>query len=167
MSAPQDAPAAASPEEASGFSRTARRIGCLAFPFVFFALLAAIVTTPFWISDYRLARMVDRVQGYPLPPGAEFGSFDPQVEVSGGDSGDCWYTIRFELSTDRPVQEVLTYYRQARIEDPDGDLDDLSIAAWTLFDEPGGEAAESSDTNVLIIDLDGTYSATLAELRCW
>ncbi|MEU8143562.1 hypothetical protein [Nonomuraea sp. NPDC048901] len=122
--------------------------------------------TPVWLNDYRLARMVDRIQEYPPPPGADFGYIDPQVEVT-GDSGDCWYTIRFEVSTDRPVQEVLNHYRQAKIEDPDGDLDDFEIMAWTPFDEPGVQPDETSATNQVIVHLDGMYDGGLRDMRCW
>ncbi|MEQ4725078.1 hypothetical protein [Nonomuraea sp. B19D2] len=136
-------------------------------PLVPFALLGLIVMAPAWISDHRLAGMADRIQQYPLPPGTDFGLFDPQVEVS-GDSGDCWYTIRFELSTNRPVQEVLNYYRKAKIEDPDGDLGDYEIVAWTPFDEPGTPTEETSATDSLIIDLDGTMDDhSWLDMRCW
>ncbi|MFI7147670.1 hypothetical protein ACIBO2_22360 [Nonomuraea sp. NPDC050022] len=117
---------------------------------------------PVWLNDYLLARMVDRIQEYPPPPGADFGYIDPQVKVT-GDSGDCFYTIRFEVFTDRPVEEVLKYYRQAKIEDPDGDLDDFEITAWTPFDEPG----ETSAANQVIIHLDGMYDRTWTDMRCW
>ncbi|MFG1711301.1 hypothetical protein ACFLIM_49960 [Nonomuraea sp. M3C6] len=144
----------------------ARRIGCLALPLVPLLLLAAIVMAPVWINDHRLARMVDRIQEFPLPPGTDFGYFDPQVEVS-GDSGDCWYTIRFELSTVRPIQEVLNHYRQAKIEDPDGDLGDYGVVGWTPFDEPGTPVDGPSATNPVIIDLDGMYDGTWTDMRCW
>ncbi|WP_431933754.1 hypothetical protein [Nonomuraea jabiensis] len=101
-----------------------------------------------------------------MRPGTDFGSFDPHVEVS-GDSGDCWYTIRFELSTDRPVQEVLKHYRQAKIEDPDGDLGDYEVVAWTLFDEPGPPVDDTSATKAVIIDLGGMYDDTWTDMRCW
>ncbi|MER7504922.1 hypothetical protein AB0L05_36810 [Nonomuraea pusilla] len=144
----------------------ARRSGCLALLLVPFLLLAAIVMAPVWINDHRLARMVDRIQEYPLPSGTDFGSFDPQVEVS-GDSGDCWYTIRFELSTERPVQEVLNHYRQAKIEDPDGDLGDYEVVAFTVFDEPGTHVDGTSAANSVIIDLDGMYSGSWMDMRCY
>ncbi|MEO3801483.1 hypothetical protein [Nonomuraea sp. B1E8] len=70
-------------------------------------LLAAIVKAPVWINDHRLARMVGRIQAYPLPSGTDFGYFDPQVEVS-GDSGDCWYTIRFEPGVGSVGRHVIT-----------------------------------------------------------
>ncbi|MFG1688007.1 hypothetical protein ACGFNP_48215 [Nonomuraea sp. NPDC049269] len=165
MSTLQDTPEPALPEK-SGPSRLARRFGCLALLLVPFVLLGVIVMAPVWISDFRLARMVDRIKEYPLPPGTDFGYFDPQVEVS-GDSGDCWYTIRFDLFTDRPVQEVLNYYRQTKIEDPDGDLGDYEILAWTPFDEPGVQADETSATDSLIIDLDGMYDGAMSDMRCW
>ncbi|MFI6744015.1 hypothetical protein ACIBI9_65085 [Nonomuraea sp. NPDC050451] len=38
-----------------------------------FLLLAATVMAPVWINDHRLARMVDRIHEYPLPPGTDFG----------------------------------------------------------------------------------------------
>ncbi|NBE96184.1 hypothetical protein FE391_20380 [Nonomuraea sp. KC401] len=77
-----------------------------------------------------------------------------------GDSGDCWYTIRFQLFTERPVQEVLSHYRQAKIEDPDGDLGDHEVAAWTPFDEPGTPVDGRSAATSVIIDLDGMYDGT-------
>ncbi|WP_049556292.1 hypothetical protein [Nonomuraea sp. SBT364] len=93
--------------------------------------------SPTWIDDYRLARMAERIREYPLPDGAQFGLFEPQAETYGGDSGDCWYTIRFPLSTDRPVHEVLGHYRQAEIEDPDGELGDFSVTAWVTTGQTG------------------------------
>ncbi|WP_101790132.1 hypothetical protein [Nonomuraea indica] len=162
MTIPQG-PLAAAPPRESGRSRTARRIGCLALLSAPPLLLAAMVIAPVWINDHRLARMVDRIQESSLPPGTGFGSFAPQVEVS-GDSGDCWYTIRFELSTDRPVPEVLNHYRQARIEDPDGDLGDYEVAGWTPSDEPG-TPGDGTSTGV-IVDLHGTYD-TSTDMRCW
>ncbi len=149
----------------------ARRIGCLALLLVPFLLLAVIVMSPVWINDYRLARMVGRIQEYPLPPGADFAYVDPHVEVI-GDSGDCWYTIRFELYTDRPVQEVLNHYRQSKIEDPDGDLGDYELTAWTLLDEPGTPADGTSGdgtsaTDSVIIHLDGIYDDGFTDMRCW
>ncbi|TYB71039.1 hypothetical protein FXF51_00945 [Nonomuraea sp. PA05] len=158
MSAPQHEPAR---------SPRARRIGCLAWAMVPFVLLGAIVMAPAWYNDHRLALMVERIQDYPLPAGAEFGSFAPQAETSGGDSGDCWYTIRVPISTDRPVHEVLSHYRQARIEDPDGEAGDFSVRAWTLVGEPGDRTDESTATGPVIIDVDGTYSGGILDGRCW
>ena len=144
----------------------ARRSGCLALLLVPLLLLAARVMVPVWINDQRLARMVDRIREYPLPPGTGFAHLDPQVEVS-GDSGDCLYTIRFELFTERRVQEVLDHYRQARIEDPDGDLGDYEVAAFTLFDEPGAPVDDTSGTSSVIIHLDGMYDDDgWADRRC-
>ncbi|NRQ40599.1 hypothetical protein HII36_53650 [Nonomuraea sp. NN258] len=131
-----------------------------------FLLLTAAVITPMWVDDHRLDRMIDRIQDHPLPPETDFGYFDPQVEVS-GDSGDCWYTIRFELFTERPVHDVLTHYRQANIEDPDGDLGDYEIAAWTPFDASGTRADDPSIPHSVIIDLDGMYDDFWTDLRCW
>ncbi|MEV4569698.1 hypothetical protein AB0K12_38555 [Nonomuraea sp. NPDC049419] len=165
MSIPRDPPAPAPPQK-SRHSRLARRSGCLALLSVPLLLLAAIVMAPVWINDHRLARMVGRIQAYPLPSGTDFGYFDPQVEVS-GDSGDCWYTIRFELSTERPVQEVLNHYRQAKIEDPDGDVCDYEVVAFILFDEPGTPVDGASVTNSVIIDLDGMYDDTWTDMRCY
>ncbi|NUW44425.1 hypothetical protein [Nonomuraea rhodomycinica] len=130
-----------------------------------FALLGMVVMAPVWISDHKLARMVDRIQEHPLPATAEWGYFDPQVEVS-GDSGDCWYTIRFELSTGATVQEVLSHYRQARIEDPDGDLGDYEVTAWTIFDESGTPESGPTSRRSLIIDLDGAYDGGF-DMRCY
>ncbi|TDE59055.1 hypothetical protein E1295_03905 [Nonomuraea mesophila] len=165
MSIPRDPPAPAAPQK-SRISRLARRSGCLAPLLVPFLLLAVIVMAPVWINDHRLARMVDRIQANPLPSGTVFGYFDPQVEVS-GDSGDCWYTIRFQLSTERPVQEVLNHYRQAKIEDPDGELGDYEVEAWISFDEPGTPVDGSSATHSVIIDLDGMYDGTGMDMRCY
>ncbi|MBB6551372.1 hypothetical protein [Nonomuraea rubra] len=165
MSAPQHAPASAS-AAVSGRSPRARRLGCLALALVPFVLIGMIVEAPSWIDDYRLARMVERIQAYPLPDGAEFGSFDPQAETTGGDSGDCWYTIRFPVSTDRPVHEVLSHYRKAKIEDPDGDLGDFTVTAWAMVDEPGGQGDEATATGPVIIDVDGVYSGSLLDGRC-
>nr|WP_152992304.1 hypothetical protein [Nonomuraea pusilla] len=165
MSIPPD-PSAAAPPQKSRHSRMARASGCLALLLVPLLLLAAIVMAPVWINDHRLARMVDRIQEYPLPAGTDFGSFDPQVKVS-GDSGDCLYTIRFGLFTERPVQEVLNHYRQAKIEDPDGDLGDYGVVAFTVFDEPGTPVAGTSATNSVIIDLDGVYDGTGMDMRCY
>ncbi|MFG1947247.1 hypothetical protein [Nonomuraea sp. NPDC048826] len=159
MSTPQDPP---SPPQASGRSRAARRLGCLALallPLLPFLLLAAIVKAPVWLADHRLARMADHIRENP-PPGADVGYVDAHVEVT-GDSGDCWYTIRFELSTDRPVQEMLDHYRRARIEDPDGQAGDYELTVWTPMDEPGASTVSS-----MIIHLDGEYSGSLLELRC-
>ncbi|WP_219462352.1 hypothetical protein [Nonomuraea rhizosphaerae] len=166
MPTPEAPPAPAPPEKPSG-SRAARRIGCLALLSAPFLLLAALVMAPVWITDHRLARMADRVLAYPPPPGTDVEHAAPQVEVSGGDSGDCWYSIRFELSTDRPVQEVLSHYRRARFEDPDGDLGDHEFAAWTLFDEGGTPAEDTSTSEPVIIDLYGTYTGSWADMRCW
>ncbi|MEV4840366.1 hypothetical protein AB0K05_38075 [Nonomuraea sp. NPDC049486] len=165
MSIPPDLPTPAPPPE-SRRSRTARRIGCLAVALVPLLLLAAIVKAPAWIDDHRLARMVDRIQEYPPPAGADLGYFDRHVEVS-GDSGDCWYTIRFELSTDRPIQEVLNHYRQAKIEDPDGDLGDYELVAYTPFDESGTPVDGTSATNSMILHLDGMYDGTWLDMRCY
>ncbi|MEU8250709.1 hypothetical protein [Nonomuraea sp. NPDC048916] len=62
---------------------------------------------------------------------------------------------------------MLNHYRQAKIEDPDGDLGDFSIVAWTLFDEPGVQADETTATGSLIIHLDGMYDDTWTDMRCW
>ncbi|MEU6799278.1 hypothetical protein ABZ907_46975 [Nonomuraea wenchangensis] len=144
----------------------ARRSGCLALLLLPLLLLAATVMAPVWINDYQLARMVDRIQEHPLPSGTDFRYVDPQVEVS-GDSGDCWYTIRFELSTERPVQEVLNHYREAKIEDPDGELGDYGVAAFTLFDEPGTPAGGTSATHSVIVHLGGTYDDAGIDMRCY
>ncbi|MEV4075470.1 hypothetical protein ACGFJC_35975 [Nonomuraea fuscirosea] len=109
--------------------------------------------------------MADRVVEHPRLPGTAPGQFDPQVRVRGGDSGDCWYTIRFTLDVDVPVEQVLSHYRQAKIEDPDGRRGDYEVSAWALVDEPGGETTEDSAPGTLIIDLDGTLNGGL-DLRC-
>ncbi len=154
-------PASTSP----GRSRITRRLGCLAWLLMPFVLLWALAKTPEWINDFELARMADRVKAYPRPPGTTFGDFGPQTKVRGGDSGDCRYTIRFGLDVDLPVEQVLNHYRQAKIEDPDGQLGDYEVWAWAVVDEPGGEAAEDSAPSSLIIDLDGTLNGGL-DLRC-
>ncbi|GAA2212598.1 hypothetical protein GCM10009850_080600 [Nonomuraea monospora] len=157
MSAPRPEPAR---------SPRARRLGCFAWALAPFVLLGAIVMAPGWVNDYRLARMVDRIQEYPLPAGAEFGSFAPQAETSGGDSGDCWYTIRVPISTDLPVHEVLSYYQQAKIEDPDGEVGDISVSAWTLVGKPGDRTDETTATGPVIMDVSGTYSGGILDDRC-
>ncbi|WP_043632323.1 hypothetical protein [Nonomuraea candida] len=96
-----------------------------------------------------------------------FGAFEPQAETRGGDSGDCWYTIRFPISTDLPVHEVLRHYRQARIEDPDGELGDFTVHAWIMADESGRRANEDPATGPVIIDVDGVYSGDPPDSRCW
>ncbi|MGW3347151.1 hypothetical protein ACWDA3_27945 [Nonomuraea rubra] len=137
----------------------------MAWLLVPFVLLWALVRMPAWINDFRLARMVERVEEYPRLPGTSPGSFDTQVQI-GGDSGDCWYTIRFDLNVHLSVEQVLNYYRQAKIEDPDGDLGDYSVSAWAVVDEPGDEAEAASSPGSLIIDLDGTFNGGLMDLRC-
>lgn len=161
MSTPAEAPASTS----SGRSRLARRAGCLAWLLLPFVLLWALVKLPGWINDFELARMADRVVEHPRLPGTTSGQFDPQVKMRGGDSGDCWYTIRFTLDVDVPVEQVLSHYRQAKIEDPDGQRDDYEVSAWALVDEPGGETTEDSAPGTLIIDLDGTLNGGL-DPRC-
>ncbi|GAA2298676.1 hypothetical protein GCM10010149_54340 [Nonomuraea roseoviolacea subsp. roseoviolacea] len=164
MSSPQAGPEAPPPRR-PGRSR----IGCLALslvPLVPFVLLGLVAMAPVWISDHRLGLMVDRLRKHPLPAGAEWEPSDPQVSVSGGDSGDCWYDIRFELSTGRSVQEVLDHYRRAKIEDPDGELGDYEVMAWTIFDEPGAPESGTPTATPLIIDLGGTYSGGF-DMRCW
>lgn len=154
------------PAPPPGHSRTARRLGCLALLLLPFLLLAAVVKAPTWIDDYRLARMMDRIEKHPRPPGTDFEYFDRHVDVR-GDSGDCWYTMRFEISTDRPIREVLNYYRQAKIEDPDGHLGDYDVYAYTFFDEPGTSEGGISDTEPVIIHLAGEFSGSLLNMRCY
>ncbi|MFC5821323.1 hypothetical protein [Nonomuraea harbinensis] len=64
-------------------------------------------------------------------------------------------------------EEVLNHYRQAKIEDPDGDLGDYELVAYTPFDVSGTPVDGTSATNSMILHLDGMYDGTWLDMRCY
>jgi hypothetical protein len=132
-------------------------------------LVYATFKAPAWIHNFQLSQLVDRVVQYPLPPGGSAPSFyGPQSRVS-GDSGDCIFHMRFDVVTDRPVEEVLKHYETATIAKDDEIYADFSINAWVLqgYTQPARQEA-GYEYQTVIIDLDAEHlGSSLWDPRCW
>ncbi|WP_344212449.1 hypothetical protein [Nonomuraea bangladeshensis] len=132
-------------------------------------LLYALFKTPVWIHDHQLSQLVDRLVEYQPPPGGSRPAFyGPQSRVS-GDSGDCTFHTRFDLVTDRPVDEVVKHYEAAKIADGDERYSELSIGAWVQhgYQQPTRQEA-GYEYQTVIVDVDiEYYGRPLWDPRCW
>jgi hypothetical protein len=132
-------------------------------------LIYAIFKAPAWVHDFHLSQLEDRVVQYPLPPGGSAPSFyGPQSKVS-GDSGDCTFHVRFDVVTDRPVEEVLKHYETAAIAKADEVDANFSIDAWVQqgYTQPTRREA-GYEYQTVIVNLDAQYlGSSLWDPRCW
>lgn len=112
-----------------------------------FALLYALLMAPVWIHDHQLTGLADRILRHPTPPGGTgVSSYEPQQMVS-GDSGDCWVSVRFDLVTDRPAEEVLKHYEAAEFAKGDERYTDFSVNAWVHY---GSDQAEYGYQRIIV-----------------
>ena len=81
-----------------------------------------------------------------------------------GDSGDCTVSVRFDLVTDRPGEEVLRHYRTADFTDGDERYSDFEVNAWVPY---GSDQAEHGYQTV-IVEFDAAYQGDSSwDFRCW
>ena len=81
-----------------------------------------------------------------------------------GDSGDCWVSVRFDLVTDRPAEEVLKHYEAAEFAKGDERYTDFSVNAWVHY---GSDQAEYG-YQTIIIKVDATYQGDSGwDFRCF
>ncbi|MEU1731733.1 hypothetical protein [Streptosporangium sp. NPDC020145] len=130
-------------------------------------LLYVVVMTPAWMHDHQLAGLVDRALGYPLPKGSDLGDYEPQSEVR-PDADLCNYHVRFEIETEASAEEVLTYYRTAKIT-PVGE-GDLAVNVWEPFGPPASpmdDPKENGGRRRIIVELqDNHHDGGFWDLRC-
>lgn len=154
------------PARVTAPTRWLRRAAFVVAPLLF---LYAIVAAPAWVHDFQLSRLVDRVVQYPPPTGGSAPSFwDAQSRVS-GDSGDCTFHVRFDVVTDRPVEEVLTHYETAADTLGGEDLAEVSFGAWVPlgFGQPTRRSAVGQYQTVIVdVSAEGRGSA-LWDMRCY
>ncbi|MGN9783446.1 hypothetical protein ACTMTF_18580 [Nonomuraea sp. ZG12] len=127
-------------------------------------LIYVFIMAPAWIHDHQLAGLTDRILRHPTPPGGSgISLYGPQQVVS-GDSGDCMVSVRFDLVTDRPGEEVLRHYRTANFTDGDQRYTDFEVNAWVPY---GSDQAEYGYQTV-IVEFDAAYQGDGSwDFRCW
>ncbi|MER5627036.1 hypothetical protein ABT061_39000 [Streptosporangium sp. NPDC002544] len=115
--------------------RKRRWIRCAVIVFVPFLLLYVLAMAPAWIHNHQLDGLADRFLSHPLPPETDF--YDDEIQGSiairpGSNSNHCDYRLRFNLETELSVDEVVRYYRSAKIPGIDGN--EVDVIAWTSPD---------------------------------
>ncbi|WP_143022454.1 hypothetical protein [Nonomuraea maritima] len=130
-------------------------------------LLYVVAMAPAWVHDHHLDNLANRVLAYPLPPGTDFGTYEPQAAVmpGGGHKDMCGYRVRFDLDTYMTAEQILKRYQDANIEPVDGDRP-LEIRVWTL--SQSSSSWTDDDRQKIIVEVqDNGHDGGGWDIRCW
>lgn len=132
-------------------------------------LLYVVAMAPAWLHDRQLDGLADRVLAYPLPPGTDFGDYEPQAVVmpGGGYKDMCGYRVRFDLHTYMSAEAVLKYYQAAKVKGVEGDRP-FDITVWTPSQTTPSPWGDDGRRRIIVEMQDNGHAGGVGwDIRCW
>ncbi|MEW1843637.1 hypothetical protein AB0392_37310 [Nonomuraea angiospora] len=120
-----------------------------------------VFKVPEWRNDEKLARLVERVSMFPLPPDTEPADLSVQgtVGIQSGNGNHCDYLVRRSLLTKLPDAEIARYYESAAIEGLEG-----RPLSGTVYVNPSGSWRDGFK-GVIVEFFDGPHEPGF-DMRC-